>query len=169
MAGQWFADEFPADSIIVPLSAAGDSFAVLRSTESAVSLLGIASVAQDYTLLQYQSPIDLYRFPLRVGDTWESRSAVTGTLAAVPYNGTDTYEILVASHDTVSLPHLRFTDALRVHTAITSDSGAAGVVVSRQQISLLSECFGEITRVVSQDGDTAPNMTTAAELWRFSL
>jgi len=167
--GLWFADAFPADSIAVPLNISRDTFGILRSGESAVSLLGIVSVQPDRTLLQYQSPIDLYRFPLSVGASWTSRSAVTGTLAAVPYNGTDQYQVRVEGSASVSLPHLRFTDAYRVHTTVTSDSGAAGVVVTRQQISLISECFGEITRVVSDDNDTASNVTTAAELWRFSL
>ncbi|MBL4637255.1 MAG: hypothetical protein JKY56_25595, partial [Kofleriaceae bacterium] len=165
----WFADEFPAESIRVPLSSSGDTFAILRSSESSVSLLGIASEQAGHTLLHYQSPIDLYRFPMQVGSAWSSTSAVIGTLASVPYNGTDAYETTVESISSVALPHLQFTSAYRVRTIITSDSGAAGVVVTRQQISMLSECFGEITRIVSRDNESASNFTTAAELWRFSL
>jgi len=169
IAGQWFASDFPADGIVVQLSRIGDTFAILRSTENAISLLGIASELEDHTLLKYQSPIDLYRFPMREGDSWQQESAVLGTLASVPYNGSDQYRVAVGSRVSVSLPHLRFTSARRVQTSITSDSGAAGVVVTRQQVSLLSECFGEVTRVVSQDNESATNFTTAAELWRFSL
>lgn len=166
---QWFADEFPADSIVVTLGADEDSFGVLESTDAAIRLLGIVSSQPDHTLLHYQTPIDLYRFPITRGSNWSSSSAVTGTLAAVPYNGTDTYDVTVPSLDTVALPHLRFTQAYRVHTEVVSDSGAAGVVVRRQQISLISECFGEITRALSQDNETSANFSSAAELWRFSL
>ncbi|MBL4634372.1 MAG: hypothetical protein JKY56_10900, partial [Kofleriaceae bacterium] len=97
LADTWFADEFPADSIRVPLSSSGDTFAILRSSESSVSLLGIASEQSGHTLLHYQIPIDLYRFPMQVGSSWSSTSAVIGTLAAVPYNGTDAYETTVES------------------------------------------------------------------------
>jgi hypothetical protein len=166
---QWYADEFPAGSIVVTLNADADRFGVLESTDAAIRLLGIVSAQPDYTLLHYQTPVDLYRFPITRGASWSSSSSVTGTLAAVPYNGTDTYEVSVASLDSVALPHLRFTQAYRVHTEVVSDSGAAGVVVRRQQISLISECFGEITRAVSQDNETAANFSSAAELWRFSL
>ena len=169
LQGQWFADDFASGSIVVPLSGAGDTLGVLRLTDSALTLLGIVSTLEGHTILHYQNPIDLYRFPLEVGNAWISESAVTGTLASVPYNGTDTYEIRVPSIDAVLLPHLRFTSAYRVHTSVTSDSGAAGVIVKRQQISLLSECFGEITRALSQDNETELNFTAAAELWRFSL
>ncbi|MCP4448548.1 MAG: hypothetical protein GY811_24910 [Myxococcales bacterium] len=166
---QWFADSFPADGIVMPLSGAQDTFAILRSTDSTVRLLGIASELADHTLLIYESPIDIFRFPMEVGKRWENQSAVTGTLAAVPYNGTDTYEVAVEAMQAVSLPHLRFARAHKLRTRITSDSGAAGLVVTRQQISLLSECFGEITRIVSLDGDSADDFSRAAELWRFSL
>lgn len=169
LEGQWFANEFAADSIVVPLSGAGDTLGVLRLAQSALTLVGIVSILEGHTILHYQSPIDLYRFPLSVGSTWTSESAVTGTLASVPYNGTDRYEIQVPSIESVLLPHLRFTSAYRVHTTVTSDSGAAGVIVTRQQISLLSECFGEITRALSQDNETDINFTAASELWRFSL
>jgi hypothetical protein len=169
LAGQWFADQFAADSIVVPLSGAGDSLGILRFTESALKLDGIVSVLEGHTILHYESPIDLYRFPIEVGSSWKSESAVTGTLASVPYNGTDSYQVSVPSMASVLLPHLRFTSAYRVHTTVTSDSGAAGVVVTRQQISLLSECFGEITRALSQDNESNPNFTAAVELWRFSL
>lgn len=169
LEGQWFADEFPADSIIVPLSGAGDTLGVLRQSESSLSLLGIVSTLEGHTLLHYQDPIDLYRFPIAVGRSWTSTSTVTGTLASVAYNGTDTYDVRVPSSHALLLPHLRFTSTYRVDTTVTSDSGAAGVVITRQQISLLSECFGEITRALSQDNESDPNFTAAAELWRFSL
>jgi hypothetical protein len=169
LEGQWFADEFAPGNIVVPLSGAGDTLGVLRLTESALLLEGIVSTQEGHTLLHYQSPIELYRFPLAVGSSWTSESAVSGTLASVPYNGSDTYEVSVPSTAAVLLPHLRFQSAYRVHTTVTSDSGAAGVIVTRQQISLLSECFGEITRALSQDNENDINFTAASELWRFSL
>jgi hypothetical protein len=158
LEGQWFENEFPADSIIVPLSGAGDTLGVLQQSESSLSLLGIVSTLEGHTLLHYQDPIDLYRFPIAVGRSWTSTSTVT-----------DTYEVSVPSTHILLLPHLRFTSTYRVDTTVTSDSGAAGVIITRQQISLLSECFGEITRALSQDNESDPNFTAAAELWRFSL
>lgn len=169
LESQWFADEFSAGSIVVPLSGAGDTFGILRLSEDALRLEGIVSRQEAHTLLHYQNPIDLYRFPLTVGSAWTSTSAVSGTLASVAYNGIDTYEVSVPSTSRVLLPHLRFQSAYRVHTKVTSDSGAAGVIVTRQQISLLSECFGEITRALSQDNESDINFTAASELWRFSL
>lgn len=165
----WFADEFPVGSIVVSLGADGESLGILRSNNEGIQLVGIASVDPNHTLLHYQSPIDLYRFPMRVGQSFTTQSAVTGTLAAVPYNGSDRYEVSVGDITSVDLPHLRFTHNFRVHTKVTSDSGSAGVVLVHQQLSLISECFGEIARVVSQDNESDPNFSQAAELWRFSL
>ncbi len=166
---QWFAAEFPASSIVVPLDFEGQAVGILQSSDEAIRLVGIASTQEDYTLLHYQTPIDLYRFPLTVGQSFVTESAVVGQFEAVPYNGSDRYAVEVTSIDSVALPHLRFTHSFRVHTEVTSDSGAAGLVIKRQQLSLVSECFGEIARVVSQDDESEANFSDAAELWRFSL
>jgi hypothetical protein len=169
LAGYWFESDFPGDSIVVALDSSRQSFGILQDRDAAISLIGIASSLADHTLLHYQDPIDLYRFPLQVGKSWTASSAVTGTFEAVPYNGSDTYEVSVDGAGIASLPHLRFSAAMRVRTQVTSDSGAAGVVVVRQQTSLVSECFGEIARALSNDDETNRDFTTARELWRFSL
>jgi hypothetical protein len=149
--------------------AAGDSLAIYAQDDDALRLLGIASATPDQTLLAYDPPVALHRFPLADGDAWTESGQVGGTLNGLPYRSEDTYEIEVDGTGALALPHLAFTQAHRVRTLVTIVPAAGGVTVTRRQVSFLFECFGEVARATSRDGETAEDFTFAAEVRRFSL
>ncbi len=173
VAGQWFEPSFSGASFAAPLDLGARALGVYRHADDGLYLLGVASPQSDppegRTLLVYETPILVFRFPLVVGASWISTGDVRGaTLRGLPYAGSDTYETRVESAGELVLPDLTFTQALRVVTRVTI-SPAAGEPVSRRQTSFLFECFGEVARATSADGETSDDFTSAAELRRFGL
>ena len=178
LEGQWFEADFPDDGtpgtrFVTPLDPGGSTVGIYRKNDGALSLLGVASALADppegRTLLVYQTPIVLYRFPIEVGASHVSTAEVTnGTLRGLPYAGRDIYEVEVRSSGRMELPDLAFERALRVDVRVTVEP-AVGAATSRRQVSFLSECFGEIARATSRPDEVAIDFDTAAELRRLSL
>ncbi|MEM7608909.1 MAG: hypothetical protein AAF411_26475 [Myxococcota bacterium] len=173
LSARWFAGRFPDGEFISPLDLAGDLLGIFRHDDDALRLLGVASAeeapAQGQTLYGYDTPIVVYRFPLRQGDEFIASSTITdGTLLGLPYAGRDTYEVRVVSTGVLTLPDLEFEQAHRVDTRITV-APAVGAAVVRRQVSWIFECFGEVARATSRSGEETVDFTTAAELRRLSL
>ncbi|MCA9515977.1 MAG: hypothetical protein KC635_13620 [Myxococcales bacterium] len=172
---QWYGDRFPSDAVAVPLDAAGRIDGVYRHDADlgTFSILGIASrdeaPPEGQTLWTYDAPVVLYRFPLGDGDAWTSVGEVRdGVVQGLPYAGRDTYQIEVSGAGELVLPDVTFTQVLRVRTHLTAQP-AVGASRSQWQVSFLFECFGEVARATSRDGETAADFTTAAEVRRFGL
>ncbi len=173
LAGKWYAESFPADVFVAPLDAGATTEGVYRHTPDALLLLGVASTKQDpaegRTLLVYDAPVQLYRFPLETGANWISSGTTRDAmLRGLPYAGRDTYDVRVDAAGDLALPDLEFTQALRVRMHITLEP-AVGVSVSRRQVSFVSECFGEVARATSRLGEDAEDFTIAAEVRRLGL
>ncbi len=169
--GLWFAASFPDGQFASPLDAAGTLLGVYQDTGSDLLLLGIASVqpGSAQTLLVYSTPAAVFRFPLTTGKSWVTVAQVSnGTIDGLPYAGKDTYEISVDQSGQLSLPDLTFTQALRVRTHLTSEP-VVGAAVSRRQVSWVFECFGEVARATSLDGEASDDFTTTSELRRLGL
>jgi hypothetical protein len=173
LTGKWYAASFPGGQFVTALDAAGALEAVYVHDEQALWLLGFASAveapAEGKTLVVYQQPLQLYRFPLQVGAQWVSAATVqNATVYGLPYAGRDTYEVSVDAAGTIHLPDLTFSQALRTRTRITSEP-AVGASVSRRQVSFLFECFGEVARATSRDDEQAVDFTTATEVRRLGM
>ncbi|MDQ3030960.1 MAG: hypothetical protein M3Y87_00965 [Myxococcota bacterium] len=172
--GQWFADRFAVDAdFATALDAGATLLGVYRHGESALELLGIASTEESppegRTLLVYQTPIVVLRFPLEAGARWISTAEIRdGTIRGLPYAGRDTYDVAVIGEGTLVLPDLTVDRALRVATSVTIEP-AAGESVSRRQSSFFFECLGEVARATSHDGETSDDFTVAAELRRLGI
>lgn len=169
----WFASSFPADAFVVPYDPGATVQGVYRIDANGFYLLGLASSEMDpaegRTLLVYTTPIVIMQLPLVPGASWLSVGEITGgTLRGLPYAGMDTYASSVVASGQIVLPSLTFTQAMRVSTAVTV-SPAAGAPLVRRQSSFVFECFGEVARATSQDGETNDDFTTAAELRRFGI
>lgn len=170
---QWFADDFPSGAFVVPFDLGESTRAIYTRDEQALKLHGIVSTEQDppegRTLLVYDSPVELYRFPIEPGKQWVSTGVVNdATLRGVPYAGRDIYEVEVAAMGSLILPNITFDEAHKVNTKVTVQP-AAGQSVSTRQTSFLFECFGEVARATSQEGEQDPNFTTATEVRRFGF
>lgn len=174
LAGKWYASSFPADGAFVVAQDAGDRLeGVILFDSNGYHLLGLASTDQNppegQTLYVYNTPIDVFRFPLAPGLTYTSTASVSNAmLRGLPYTGQDSYTVNVDAAGELILPSITFTQSLRVRTTVVA-TPAAGAAVTTKQVSFLFECFGEVARATSQTGETQDDFTTAAEVRRLGL
>jgi hypothetical protein len=167
--GQWFAASFPDASYATIADIGSGTLGVFRVTDSALLLLGYASMAPNQTLLVYDQPVASLHFPIRKGDAWVTGAKiVNGTLNGQPFASSDTYRISVDEKGTAVLPFLSFDNTLRVHVEL-SQALPGGVAVSHIQYLFFHECYGELGRMVSNPGETNTDFTTAAEFRRLAL
>lgn len=169
---QWYAPMFPGGQFVA--AGTGGLDGVYARDAAAVYLLGVASPTADppggRTLLVYDRPLAVLRFPLAEGDAWTETATISGgTLAGLPYNGTDTYAFAADGQGELQLPYVRFTRALRLRTLVTSTPAVGGGATTRRQVSFWFECFGEVGRATSRADEPAADFTTAEELRRFAL
>jgi hypothetical protein len=169
VTGRWYAADFPAGELAVSSDGIDT---ILRQDEAALWLLGLASTEPDpsegRTLLIYEDPIALIRFPLSPGMSWTSSSPVSGTLRGLPYQGMDRYDVAAAAMGELVLPELVFEQAHRVDTLVTV-TPAVGQATTRRQAGFYAECAGEVVRATSAPGETVEDFTNAAELRRLAL
>ena len=173
--GKWYASSFSAVSnpVVVALDVAGRTEGIYTQDDKGFFLHGVASAAPDApegkTLLVYDAPIMLYRFPLENGAAWTSSGEVkNATFRGLPYAGRDTYEVKVDGSGELNLPDFVLTQALRVRTKVTI-APAAGQVTTQRQVGFLFECLGEVTRATSKLNEAEENFTSASELRRLGL
>jgi hypothetical protein len=169
---QWYAPMFPGGQFVA--AGLGGLDGVYARDTTAVYLLGLASPDMNppggRTLLIYDRPVGVMRFPLTEGDAWTETVTISGgTLAGLPYNGTDRYDFAADASGDLHLPYVHFTDALRLRTLVTSTPAIGGGATTRRQVSFWFECFGEIGRATSRANEPATDFTTAEELRRFAL
>jgi hypothetical protein len=172
LTGKWYQASFPTGQFAAPVDAAGTLEGVYVRDAEALSLLGVASAeespAEGQTLLVYDRPIALYRFPVEVGASWTSSGeVVNGVVRGLPYAGSDRYEVADVAVGELALPAFTFTQAHRVDTKVTISPSAGGEPAFTRQVGFLFECFGEVARATSRANEPAETFTTAAELRRL--
>jgi hypothetical protein len=171
VTGKWYASSFPNGQFVTPFDAADTIEAVYSQDDQAIWLWGLASAQQNppqgETLLVYQQPVALYRFPLAAGSSWTSTGTITnGTNEGLPWAEQDTYEATDDATGQMILPDFTFTQAHRVRFKVTLAPAAGQTQVTRQA-SFMFECFGEIARATSLPNEPNDDFTTAAEIRRF--
>lgn len=169
---QWYAGSFPTGRFV--LASDPDLDGIYAADERGVHLLGLASHVADpaggRTLLAYDAAVTVLRLPVERGDRWTEVGTVSaGTLRGLPYVGADTYEISADARGELHLPYVRFADALRIRTKVTSRPAVGGTSTVLRQVAFWSECFGEIGRATSRVGETSDDFTTAASQRRLAL
>lgn len=172
VAGKWYASSFPAGDFASPVDTVGEIYGVYSATEKAISLLGIASVVEKpkkgKTILVYDTPIDVYRFPLIPGASWSTTGHVTmGMINGLPYTSDDTYAVKDAGLGSLLLHDLTFEQVHKIETQVTLDPSVGGAAQTTWQVGFVSECFGEVTRATSHVGEATANFTKAAEVRRL--
>jgi hypothetical protein len=171
LTGKWYAGTFPSGEFVAPLDAAGSIEGVYVHSTTSLALLGYATAQQNpgtgQTLVHYTLPVELYRFPLTPGMDWVTVGEVrNSTVRGLPYAGRDTYHVRVDAAGALDLPDLTFTQALRVRTDLSIEP-SVGTPITRKQVGFLFECFGEVARATSLDGETVDDFTTTSELRRL--
>jgi hypothetical protein len=166
---QWYASAFPGGQFAID---AGDGLAgIYHQDAQALWLDGTASVAESpKTLVRYADPVAVLRFPIAAGDAFASTAEIpAGTIAGLPFVGSDRIEVAVAGEGRLSVPYLRFSPVLRVRTHVVRTPSSGAPVVGRRTTAFLFECFGEVTHLDSRVDEPNPDFTTAAYLRRFAL
>lgn len=175
LEAKWYAGSFASvpNPVVVAIDVGGRTEGVYTHDEQGFFLHGVASAEADppegRTLLVYDTPIMLYRFPLEPGAAWTSVGVVRdGRLRGLPIATRDTYEVRVDAAGQINLPDFILTQALRVRTTVTI-SPSPGQVTTQRQVGFLFECIGEVARATSKLNETADDFTAAMELRRLGL
>lgn len=171
LSGKWYAASFPEGAFVTPFNREGTLESIGLARDDAFLLLGLASSEEappeGKTLLVYDTPITVLKFPVKVGQSFVSSGEITnGVALGLPYAGRDTYAVDVDAEGAIDLLQYTFDQVLRVRTTVTVEP-AVGAAVTRRQVSFYAECFAEVARATSKDGETEADFTDAAELRRL--
>lgn len=171
VAGKWYAASFPTGQFTTPIDAGGTIDGIYVHDDGGMYLLGVASHVENppegKTLLVYDQPIPLFKFPLAPPLSWSASGNVSNaTLRGLPYAGKDTYEVSDDAVGKLVLHDFTFDQVHRIRTKVTV-APSAGAPTTQFQVSFVGECFGEVTRATSKNNETNPDFTTAAELRRL--
>ncbi len=173
VGGKWYASSFPTGDFASPVDTTGEIDGIYAATDKAISLLGIASVVEKpkkgKTLLVYDAPIDVYRFPLAPGSSWSTTANVLmgGMINGLAYSSTDTYAVKDAAIGSLLLHDLTFQQVHKIETQVTLKPSVGPATQSTWQVGFVSECFGEVTRATSNIGEATANFAKAAEVRRL--
>lgn len=174
LAGKWYASSFlAAGAFVADSDAAGTIEGIYTFDAAGLHLHGFASREPDppegRTLMVYDSPVDLLRFPIETGLSFTSTSTVeNGEFKGVPYAGTDTYQIEVDAMGRMVLPDLSLEQVHRVRSRVTFQP-LWGFATTQRQTLWMFECFGEVARATSATNEPDEDFTQAAEVRRLSL
>ncbi|MDO9020133.1 MAG: hypothetical protein Q8S73_29335 [Deltaproteobacteria bacterium] len=169
-AGQWWQSRFPTAQYASRLDPRSPNLGVYRAGDDSVELLGLVAPAEStMTVVPYEPGVPVLRFPLSMGTTWTADSTTRDAqVEGTPVASRDRYTFVVDARGTVRLPELTFTDALRLRIELTQ-MFAAGPGVRKIQYLWLVECYGEVARMTSRDGEVDPDFTSAVEFRRLGL
>jgi len=165
--GQWFSSQFPGATYTTTLSDSSNLLGIFEASQTALSLIGIASPASGntQTKLSYSPPAQFLGVPMTIGTTWTSNSEVTGTAEGLVSNYFEEYASKVDAQGTLKIPYGTFS-VLRVQTTLTRTVG--GVATVTQSLAWVAECFGTIASITSQADETQTNFTNAAQVMRLT-
>jgi hypothetical protein len=165
--GQWFSADFPDATYVTKLSDASDLLGVFKATDTSLQLLGVVSPSDGSgkTELMYDPPVDTLVFPMTVGKTWRVDSNVTGLTMGLLSNFTEAYDSTADEAGEMNTPYGRF-HVLRVRTVLTRTVGFV-ITVIRTDL-WVTDCFGPVATIVSQNNEQNDEFTSAAEVRRLS-
>jgi hypothetical protein len=163
----WWADLFPGATYAARLSQSQELLGVFELTEQALLLRGVVSPEAGIyrTELSYDPPVRVLAFPIAADDGWSDTATVDGLAQGVYTIYTEAYESDVDAVGQAITPFGEFP-VLRVRVELTRTIGA-GVITSRTYL-FVSECYGTVAAVVSQDYEPDSEFTEAAELRRLA-
>jgi hypothetical protein len=166
-SASWFGAEFPEASYAEPVQGyESQMLGVYRINDEAVSLLGLASPDDESTLVHYDPPVDVARFPLELARSWEQTTTATGVVMHIAFNAEETYRVTVDAAGEVIVPAGTFP-VVRVRTELDRVAGP----MSDQRVSYvwIAECWGRVALASSPAGVTDPDFDVAEQFWRLAL
>lgn len=166
-AGQWWAATFPTASYATRLSADSTLLGVMRLDDNGLALIGVVSPEGGLarTELTYDPPVPILPTPLGPSASWTVNSTVSGIALGVFSIYTERYQSRVDAVGTLVAPFGSFP-VRRIAVDLTRTVGAA--VTTRRSFAFVSECYGTVATIASQDYEPNAEFTRAAELWRLA-
>lgn len=170
LTGKWFESEYPGATYVAKLSQNQDALGIFETTPAALILRGVASSTDGITktLLQHDPKVVTLAYPLTLDAEWSTEADVDGYYQGVLYtlaNYTETYAAKVDAAGTLKTPLGSF-EVLRVNTLLTR---SINYFVTRiRTFSFVTECYGTIATVTSQDNESTVEFTNAAEIRRIA-
>ncbi|MEM9189937.1 MAG: hypothetical protein AAGF12_12215 [Myxococcota bacterium] len=168
LEGQWFADSFPSATYAIRLADASDLLGVFQLTDQSLLLRGIVSPTDGASRTEavYDPPVVVLAFPIEEGATFQTDARVTGVVNGLPVNYRERYESAVDARGEATTPFATFP-VLRVRTLLTRTVGFVDTEV--RQFSFITECFGTVATVVSEDDEPTVEFSRASELRRMGI
>ncbi len=166
-AGQWWAATFPTATYATRLSADSTLLGVMRLDDRGLALLGVVSpeAGVSRTELTYDPPVPVVPTPLAPSASWTVTSTVTGVALGVFSAYTERYQSRVDAVGTLIAPFGSFP-VRRIAVDLTRTVGA--LITTRRTFAFVSECYGTVATISSQDYETGAEFTRAAEIWRLT-
>jgi hypothetical protein len=169
LAGTWYAGNFPDATYAAQLSQSSTLLGVFRATDTELQLVGVVSPDGNpatRTLLTYDPPATILRFPLAMGASFSSTSTVSGQAPPVFLASyVETYDSTVDATGTLATPFGSFP-VLRLRTTLTRTTGGIPTIV--RTFTFVAECYGAVAVVTSNPDETQTEFTTAAEARRIA-
>jgi hypothetical protein len=167
LSGAWYAADFVGATYASRLSDSNELLGVFEVTADALLLRGVVSPDDGLTRtkLTYDPAVKVLAFPLQAGTTFTTDSLVTGVASGVWSAYSEKYESQVDATGTLKTPYSTF-HVLRVRTLLTRTVGL--LVTTARTFTFVTDCFGTVATVRSQDNESAVEFTQAAEVWRLS-
>ena len=163
-AGKWWAAAYPSATFAALLDRATGLLGVYASTPAALTLLGTVSTEANRTNVRLDPAVDVLRFPLELGKTWQVSSTGTGFVNFTPLSTSNTYRFLVDGRGDVWTPAARFP-SLRLRMDLEQTIPLTLFRRTVRAFVFLSECWGTVARVTGVDNDMSTELTRASE-WR---
>lgn len=163
----WFSGSFPNATYVTRLSAREELLGVFQATDDALLLLGVVSPDEGVfgTELEYDPPVEILSFPLEADKTWTGVHDVTGTAQGVFVAYEEEYFSEVWAAGTLATPFGSF-DVQSVRVELTRTIGFSETTI--RTYAFVSECFGTVATVNSQDNEDQIFFTEAAEVRRLT-
>lgn len=165
--GRWFSPDFTEASYVTPLSDEDDLLGVFQINDEALLLLGVVSPEDGLyaTNFSYDPPVVVLDFPIEDGKTWTTESTVSGTALGVPVYYSEDYTSQVDATGELETPYGTF-DVMRVRVEL--ERVINFIPTDVRTYMFVSECFGTVATMRSEDNEGEVEFTTAAEVRRLT-
>lgn len=165
--GQWFSPDFPRATYMTQLSQSSSLLGLFEITAEDLRLLGVASPEDGFyeTNVEYEPAVRTLAFPLEMGKSWEDASSVTGKFNGGFVSYSEDYTSQVDARGTLKTPYGDF-EVLRVRVELERTVGF--LTTTTRTYLFVSECFGTVGTIVSEDDESEVEFTAAAEVRRLA-
>lgn len=167
LTDKWYAPKYSGATYASKLRSSSDLVGVFETAPATLALRGVVSPEDGLyrTELAYDPSVSVLSFPLKVDDTWTSDTNVSGVAEGYPVTYTEKYESVVDAKGTLKTPLGTF-DVLRVRVLLTRTIGFA--VTKVRTFAFVTECYGTVATVASEDNEGDVEFTHALEIRRIA-